>query len=65
MLQSQKQLVFSQIMSEIQVLKSSRGNPMLYYSGYFYTQHQVTEKNVYFVVKIGTVEVRKNLDGFF
>ena len=29
---------------------------MIYFSGYLYTQHQMTEKNAYFVVKIETVD---------
>lgn len=31
-------------MNEIEVLKTSRGNSMIYFSGYFYTQHRKTEE---------------------
>ena len=31
-------------MNRIEVLKSSRGNSMIYFSGYVYTQHRVTEE---------------------
>ncbi|CAF1560987.1 unnamed protein product, partial [Rotaria sordida] len=31
-------------MNTIEVLKSTRGNPMIYFSGYLYTQHRITEE---------------------
>jgi len=31
-------------MTTIEVLKSSRGNSMIFLSGFFYTQHRITEE---------------------
>jgi hypothetical protein len=52
-------------MSGIQVLKNSRGNPMLYYSGYFYTQYQVTEKKRIFRCEDRNCRSKKKKLGIF
>ena len=41
-------------MNRIEVLKSSRGNSMIYVSGYVYTQHRVTEEKRIFRCEDGT-----------
>ena len=41
-LKKYKKLIYK--MNRIEVLKSSRGNSMIYFSGYLYTEHRVTEE---------------------
>ncbi|CAF4376832.1 unnamed protein product [Rotaria sp. Silwood2] len=35
-------------MNTVEVLKTSRENPMIYFSGFLYTQHRITEKKSIF-----------------